>query len=146
MIARLASLRIVRFGIVGVAATLTHVGVAQLSHVLLSQPPLLANVIGFLVAFAVSYGGHYHWTFESDLPHRRSLPRFLLVSLSAFIVSEFIVWSATGPLGMPMSIAMGAVAIIVPLTSYIVNHAWTFASALPEQPDTSEHRCTAGGR
>ena len=126
MTARALSLQVVRFGIVGVAATLTHAGVALLAHAALGLPPLRANVMGFLVAFAVSYGGHYHWTFRSGLPHRTSLPRFLLVSACVFLASQFIVWGATGPLGLGMTAAMGIVTLVAPLTSFIVNRAWTF--------------------
>ena len=117
-----------RFGIVGVAATLMHAGMAQLAHSLLAQPPLVANVMGFLAAFVISYGGHYHWTFASGVPHGTSLPRFLVVSLAAFMISEFIVWVVTGVMGLSMAVAMATVVGVVPLASFLINRNWTFAA------------------
>ncbi|MFD2272714.1 GtrA family protein [Undibacterium arcticum] len=61
---RLAQLlRLVRFGIVGLASAAVHylvvVGLVELTY----MHPLVANIIGFATSVWVSYFGHRHWTF-----------------------------------------------------------------------------------
>ena len=115
-----------RFGIVGVASTLTHAGVALLAHALPGMTPTLANFTGFGVALTVSYLGHYHWTFASEAPHRSSLPRFLLISAALFLVSQVVVWLTTARLGYSMPIAAAFIVLSVPPASYFLNRLWTF--------------------
>lgn len=66
---------LMRFGVVGVAAMATHWCVVALL-VPLGMQPLLANVIGFCIAFNVSFLGHHHWTFAtaSTQPHSNNRP------------------------------------------------------------------------
>ena len=54
---------------VGSAAAVTHLTVVALVVELLHLKPLSANVIGFCVAFLVSFGGHARWT----IPLHRSV-------------------------------------------------------------------------
>ena len=48
-----------RFGIVGLAATGVHAGVALALAIPDILPPLLANTVAFLTAFIVSFAGHH---------------------------------------------------------------------------------------
>jgi putative flippase GtrA len=50
------------FIIVGCAAAATHWGVAVACVEGLGAAPLLANLLGWLVAFVVSFSGHYRLT------------------------------------------------------------------------------------
>src|SRR5262245_46550683 len=52
--------------------------------------PLIANVVGFGVAFNVSYFGHRNWTFASDRAHRATFWRFLTVALISFAINELL--------------------------------------------------------
>ena len=56
--------QIVRFIFVGGSAFAVHFSIVS-TVVPLGVQPLAANVIGFLVAFGVSYVGHRNWTFPS---------------------------------------------------------------------------------
>ena len=53
-----------KFAIIGVIATLTHAIVASalFEGGILSVVP--SNICGFLTAFAVSFSGHYFWSFS----------------------------------------------------------------------------------
>lgn len=65
------------FGVVGVTAMLVHLGSVILIFVPLGLAPLLANIIGFLLAFQVSHAGHRHFTFRNEeLSVSRSRGRF----------------------------------------------------------------------
>ena len=45
-------------------AACTHLAVATAAVELFGLPPLTANVIGFGIAFLVSFEGHARWTFR----------------------------------------------------------------------------------
>ena len=70
------------FGVVGVTAMLVHLGSVALMFVPLGLSPLLANVLGFLIAFQVSHAGHRRLTFrQQDAPASSSRRRFFGVAL-----------------------------------------------------------------
>src|SRR5690554_37580 len=73
----------------GCAAALTHWLVAVLCVRELGLAPLLANLAGWLVAFFVSFLGHYHFTFRHQRgPWARAAGRFFLVSALGFCINE----------------------------------------------------------
>ena len=73
----------------GCAAALTHWLVAVLCVSGFGMAPLLANVAGWLIAFIVSFLGHYHFTFKQQRgPWARAARRFFLVSALGFCINE----------------------------------------------------------
>lgn len=54
--------------------------------------PEVANFIGYLLGFSVSYMLNKTFTFQSSASHKRDLPRFAL-SMSVAYISQFIVLS-----------------------------------------------------
>lgn len=59
--------RVVRFGLVGIAATLLHAGVLALLKTGQQMASGPANPIGFLVAFGLSMYGQQRFTFQDRL-------------------------------------------------------------------------------
>jgi putative flippase GtrA len=122
-----------RFASVGVAATLVHVS-AAIAASLIGLSPHSANGVGFAAALLLSYFGHAHYTFGADVQHRRHGPRFLAsagigLTLSAAITQIVSVW-----LGAPIAIAMGVVALAVPVASFLLYKLWVFAPPQPGGP------------
>jgi len=119
-----------KFAVVGVLATLTHAVVAAglLQSGALSAFP--ANICGFLVAFAVSFSGHYFWSF-SHLRRAgtalKSMIRFLIIAVSGFALNSTVLalWLGLTPwpdlLGLMVSIA------IVPALSFLGARLWAFS-------------------
>ena len=120
---------IMRFGIVGVGATLTHLGVAFLLSHYTDIPLIVINIIAFLVAFGISFTGHYHWTFKSTGPKRESLIRFFIVGISGLAASEAILAMlihfdvSTDFVKLMISI------FIIPVVTYFVSKTWAFRTA-----------------
>jgi putative flippase GtrA len=104
--------RITRFGLVGVAALLTHMAVAWLVLERLTGSPYAASLAGFLVAFCVSFLGHHHFTFAGGQDYIRTLPRFFLVALSGFLAKM---------VSMMVSI------LVIPALTYLAARLWAFA-------------------
>lgn len=118
--------RIARFGIVGVAATLTHMAVANTALRLLTASPYAASAMGFMVAFGVSYLGHYHFTFAGEGAHGKSLPRFFLVALSGFLASLVVLRGIAGYGGVPQAVSLTLSILVIPGLSYLAARAWAF--------------------
>lgn len=119
--------RIARFGIVGVAATLTHLGVAFILSQHTALPLVVVNVIAFMVAFGLSFTGHYYWTFRTSAPTLQSLRRFFVVALCGLGASTAIL-SGLVALDIGTDIMKLLVSIlIIPGVTYVVGKTWAFA-------------------
>jgi putative flippase GtrA len=118
--------RLARFSIVGVVATVLHIGVAMIAVAAAGANPTVAAMIGFTAAFAVSYFGHFRFTFAASGRHRDYLLKFAVSSLASLVLSTGTVWVATAILGIDYKPALFALAVIVPVCNYLVNRFWVF--------------------
>jgi putative flippase GtrA len=118
------------FTFVGAVAGLVHYFVAIGMEASFSLAPAVANTIGFLCAFPVSYLGHQHFSFAArDTHHRQTLPRFLIVACSGFISNQILLLAALQLLQLlhlPFWLALGIVMIIVAALTYSSSHFWAF--------------------
>lgn len=118
----------VRFVLVGGSAAASHLLVVALLVQGLHWPPLSANVLAFLLAFAVSYSGHALLTFaESATPHRQALPRFFLVACSAFVVNELLYFAALRWLAWHYLWSLFLVLLLVAVGTFVCSKFWAFA-------------------
>jgi putative flippase GtrA len=119
-----------KFAVIGALATLTHAGVATslLETGTLSAFP--ANICGFLIAFCVSFSGHYYWSFahlRQEGRAMKSMCRFLIIALSGFALNSTVLalWLNLTPwpdlIGLLFSIA------IVPALSFLGARLWAFS-------------------
>lgn len=117
------------FVLVGVCASLVHwlvvVALVSQSH----WAPLVANVIGWLVAFVVSFTGHYQLTFRSQHAGlTKSLPRFFLISLFGFLINETSYAIALQNTKLPYELLLGVILIGVAVLTFIFSRLWAFAA------------------
>lgn len=118
---------IARFVLVGTAAAAVHWGVVVLLVEHAGWRPLLANVLGWLIAFSVSFSGHYRWTFGNHgAPLLRSAGRFFAVSACGFAINEvayalLLRWSA-----LRYDLVLAVVLIAVAGGTYVVSRHWAF--------------------
>ena len=116
------------FGIVGVSAMLVHLGSVALVLVPLGLPPLLANIVGFLLAFQVSHLGHHRFTFSAaDAPVTRSRRRFFLVALSSFLVNEALYALLLHFTELDYRVALAIVLVAVAALTFVSARQWAFA-------------------
>ncbi|MEL6765657.1 MAG: GtrA family protein [Pseudomonadota bacterium] len=117
--------RIFRFGIVGVAATITHaLGVFAFVE-LAGLSPSLANPVAFVIAVPVSYFGHYFFTYGASSAHGETMLRFIAVSGTSFAVSQVIVMGMEA-LGGPYEIAVAIFVVLVPATNFVLFNLLVF--------------------
>jgi len=135
-----------RFGLVGIAATLTYLGMSLL---LLGwgMAPQLANLAAFLVSTAASYLGHYFFTYRvsggafgrdtgrAAGSHLRLSTRFIavtiLLTLFCSALHQLVLWAGASPRQ-----AAFAVTISYPPLSFLFNHFWAFSRGSHAQPES----------
>ena len=133
-------LALARFAIVGFIATGVHIGTAWVLIGQMQLPPLLANLLAFSVAFGLSFLGHYVWVFRSRRDWRSALGRFFLVAACGLLLNNVVlVWILRSRLLSPeLSVAVSA--FVIPVLTYVLNRAWTFASRTAVEGSTKSIR------
>ena len=119
--------QIVRFGIVGGAASATHFAVALGLERFAHLAPWIANIFAFVAALGVSYLGNSVITFEVQARRAGAFARFALVSAVAFALNQSIVVLLTGPGHWPYWMALCVVLVVVPPLTFVVSKYWALA-------------------
>lgn len=117
----------VRFTFMGALATLAYYLLGLFFVPLLHLPLLIGNTLAYLLAFAVSYFGHSRWTFQSDTPVIKTLPRFGLAQIFGLLFNSFIIDVLCHKFSIPYPLAMLAAIMIVPVVTYLICKFWVFA-------------------
>lgn len=119
--------RLAWFIVVGSLAAAVHWSVVVGLVRLADWPPLLANVIGWMVAFAVSFSGHHHLSFRAHgVRPGLSALRFFAVSFSGFVVNEtayalLMHWS-----DLRFDLLLAGVLVAVAGATYWLSRHWVF--------------------
>lgn len=113
------------FGLVGVAAALTHLAVFEGLKTTLW--PELANAAGFAVAFVVSFAGHRWLSFaDSRTPLGQSLRRFGVTALAGFACNELCFMGLYRLAGWPSLAALLAAMVLAAVQTFVLSRFWAF--------------------
>jgi putative flippase GtrA len=126
-----ASGQLIRFGIVGGAATALHALLFLGAADGLGVAPLLANVIAYVVGVCFSFVLHRHWSFRdqigADVAARRGMVgRFAVSNLIAFALNSLIVWIVAHQLARPNWMASALMLTLTPIATFALHRFWTF--------------------
>ena len=113
------------FLVVGTSAALTHWVVLALSQTYMVAE--LANALGFVVAFWVSFGGHRWLSFRdarTSVP--QSLLRFGVTSLAGFATNEFVFSALLRLLEFPLGLAWFLAAASAAAQTFVLSRFWAF--------------------
>ena len=111
----------------GCAAALTHWLVAVLCVRELGLAPLLANLAGWLVAFCVSFLGHYHFTFRHQRgPWASAARRFFLVSALGFGVNELSYAYLLRATTIRYDLLLAMILVALAILTFILGRFWAF--------------------
>ncbi len=118
---------VVAFGVVGATAFLVHF-VVFAATVPLGVAPLLANVFGFLAAFAVSFVGHGRWSFPAEgQPVAGALKRFAVVAVGGFVLNESALAVLLRATSLDSRLALFIVLCGVAGLTWLAGRYWAFA-------------------
>lgn len=95
--------------------------------------PLLANLMGWLLALGVSFSGHHRLSFRGHGgPMRRSAGRFFMVSAAGFTVNELAYAALLRWSGHRYDVLLAVVLIAVAFATWWLSRHWVFLRN-PEQ-------------
>lgn len=121
-----------RFILVGGAAAATHLLAVGVLVALWQVPPLLANVLAFLIAFGVSYCGHAWLSFaEHQARSWASAARFFAVASLSFAVNETLYAIALQRLHWHYFWSQAAILVLVAVGTFTLSKFWAFQPAPP---------------
>jgi putative flippase GtrA len=124
--------RTILFVVVGSAAALAHFLTVVLIVEALALSPLKANVIGWLCAFWVSYGGHHYLTFAGHgAPALRSIGRFFLLSAAGFAINECSYAFLLSVSSLPYYLLLAVILVCVAILTYLLSLRWAFRGTVP---------------
>ncbi|WP_407331660.1 GtrA family protein [Enterovibrio sp. 27052020O] len=119
---KLLAHRIVRFGLTGGLASLTHLCVAFALLHFFATNVFTANLIGFICAFGLSYLMQSLFVFKTALSRNNAM-RFFVVQFSALLISQLIselLQDTNNYLRVLLVVFM------IPLVTYFIHHFWTY--------------------
>lgn len=124
--------RIAWFLVVGSVAAAVHWGVVVFLVGHLGWSPLVANIVGWLTAFIVSFSGHHWLTFRGHgNPAQASALRFFAVSAGGFAINEaaYAVLMQWG--GIRYDAGLFVVLVAVAGATYLLGRQWAFIQGKP---------------
>lgn len=121
--------QLLRFGMVGGFVTALGVVAYYVPATWFGVAPLLANLLGYMVAVTFGYILHSRISFKGhgsrDNPVQRT-GRFFIVSLVSLGLNSLFVGVLTGPLGGPTWWPVVPMLCVTPLVTFSLNRQWVF--------------------
>jgi putative flippase GtrA len=115
------------FIVVGCVAAAVHFGVVVLLVAQAGWTPLVANVCGWLTAFAISFGGHHRLSFRRhDMPVPVAARRFFVISAAGFAVNEMAYAALLRWSGLRYEFSLALVLAAVAIATYGASRHWAF--------------------
>lgn len=117
--------QLLKFGVVGILATLIDYGILMVLSQAASWNPLPASVVSFTISLIFNYVASmsYVFTRRDDLSRRRELFIFVVLSLAGLAINSALMWAGTELLGDgPVSVTVTKV-----VTTGVVM-LWNFTS------------------
>lgn len=110
---------------VGGTAAATHMGVFTLAQVHLW--PEVANALGFVVAFFVSFAGHRLLSFkDAGTTMGTSFRRFAVTALAGFASNELVFVLLLRGLGLPSLLALFLALLFAAGQTFVLSRFWAF--------------------
>lgn len=119
----------VRFALVGAIATGVHMatGIVLIGA---GTAPLLANPLAFCVAFAVSFFGHYSFSFAGHgTPLPKSLFRFVFVALAGLLINQAVLALLIGSNVLNAGVALVLSTLTAAVATFVFSRSWAFGQS-----------------
>ena len=110
---------------VGGAAAATHMGVFALAHS--HMWPEVANALGFVIAFFVSFAGHRLLSFQdAGTDMATSFRRFGVTALAGFASNELVFVLLLRGLELPSLLALFLALLFAAGQTFVLSRFWAF--------------------
>lgn len=120
--------RVTRFLVVGVGCALLYFALAWALQARGGLQPFLATATAYLISFSIAYVLQRAWTFQSEMAHTVTLPRYAAVqALAAFLtaastqaIAHFCPSSSSMVIAAVSTILAGSL-------SFVLSSTWVFS-------------------
>jgi len=125
-------LQYARFGVVGIVASVVHVGLFVFSIEIFGLWEIYANILGFSVAVCVSYFGNLLWTFNHVIESNKSvvnksyLVRFWFVAILGLLLNTLIVYLISEVYHLEYYYSVILMVTATPVVIFTLNKVWVF--------------------
>jgi putative flippase GtrA len=124
----------IKFGLIGVLATVVHIGLFIIFIEWFQAWEILANLIAYCAAVMVSFLGNSLWTFKASRSNhektasvsRTQLIRFWVTSLAGLILNTVIVFVVIDIWIAPYYYAIALMVTLTPILIFITSKLWVF--------------------
>jgi len=118
--------RFFRFAVVGVIATVTHVGVFTVANEVFGIEPVIGNAIAFSVAVLVGFSLNRRWTFAAHGGSDARLWRYVIGALAGLGVNSAIMAAVVHGAHWSPYLGLAIATVTVPPLTFALNHFWVF--------------------
>ena len=115
-----------KFAHSGAIGTLGHYAVLWWAVDGVGLDPVAGSALGALVGAGINYLLNYHWTFISQLPHSRTLPRFLAIAGVSFALNTWLMALLVSRTSLHYLVAQVVVTMICMAINYLASRFWAF--------------------
>ncbi|TDR23700.1 putative flippase GtrA [Marinicella litoralis] len=117
----------IRYGLVGVVASLVHASISLVLHKWFGLTPFMAHACGFFGGLFTAYFGHYHYSFKDDGDHKSRFPKFLVTALTGFALHQGGVLLLVSYFHLDYSTqALPLLMVSVPGATFLMSKFWVF--------------------
>lgn len=129
--ARLPVGEVLRFGVVGICATLVHFATLTLAVEAAGVPAALANGLAFCTAVGVTYLGQSYWVFRAPDHSLVRMQKFLLTAVGGLLANVAVMGLVVNGLGLHYRVGFVTALVLVPAATFVVNKLWVFRAEAP---------------
>ena len=140
MVKLLWARQFVSFGAIGIIATATHVVIAWFSYSSGGVHPGLANLLGAVTAFIISFYGNRSLTFKSNRAVSESVWRYMIISLVSYLFATAIMLTIER-YRLPPYLFIFFVIIAVPPITFVLAKSWAFSEAFKNSSKGEAKEC-----
>lgn len=117
----------IRYGLVGVAASVVHASISLALHKLLGIDPFWSHATGWFGGLFTAYFGHYHFSFKDNDAHTKRFPKFFLTALTGFTLHQGGVYLLVNQLQLDYSTqALPLLMVSIPMVTFLMSKFWVF--------------------
>ncbi|HMD51394.1 MAG TPA: GtrA family protein [Solirubrobacteraceae bacterium] len=124
----------VKFGIVGVSNTLLTFIVYTLLLKVFGVWYLAASAIGFIVGATNGFLLNRRWTFREHVGDSLTPVRWGIVQTCGLALNEGLLFVFVGEAHLNKLVAQALATVVVTVSTFLANRAWTFRMHPPEAP------------
>ena len=113
-------IQLIKFGIVGIVATIIDVGVLMLLKEIMRVPVLPASAVSFAVSVTANYILSMMFVFKGNQESRlKEFVIFVILSLGGLLLNQIIMWVGTEIVVIHYLVVKGCATLLVPIYNFV---------------------------